>query len=433
MCRRGLDQLLPPHPVLVSNLALPPLARLTERALLRAVHGAKSLGQAGRRICRMAQGLYGHKAGDFRKALDRAFDELSVHDHQEGVRPGQRKVESKPERTARPPDTKPAISNPDRHVEAMSLQGAPGSPERWRQVQELAPETYSAMEQEQKAQTLALLIDQWSQSDDADYYGPSVVQEVAKLVWDVGNIHVAQAARQAVEEIGGEEATAYLDSLMEHRLGVEQERQQQAHIESEGERMGKVAEELQAEYSTIERKLGPAALDAADQVAKEIDAQGLLYDAEMDPERARLLIRAAAEAGQAETAAVRKYLAAAEIGAEMKRIGSPGSNWNDAERANWEAELDSAHLEVFDRATAAAQPDAAAARALASRQRELTGNTAFMEALDAELAKLSGEDSAEHRDALRREAVAEHERTHDPGGEPVEDYESLERARRGGA
>jgi hypothetical protein len=375
---------------------------------------------------RTMSGPYNYKSyGDFRKALDRELDALSVHSHRGGLRPGQRGEQPTPERSARPPDQKIQAVSVEKHLEAFGLKGEPGSPERWEQVKQIAPDSYARMEQQKQLQILALLVDQWSQSEDTEYHGRSVVAEVAKLAWAVGDMNVYGAARQAVEEIGGEDAANYLDTLMSHRLQVEEGRQQEAFEESEGERMGEVEKQLRSEYDVIERKLGPAGLEAADQVAQSINADGLLYDPEVDPERVRVMLRAAGEAGKAEDYALKTFAAHADLNREIKkRYGPSGA---DSGRERWEAEVDDAAVEAFERAQAHAAPEQASRRAIASREQEKAGKSRYMEALNAELEKLSSE--PEHRQALRDQEVREYEKRHDEGGKPVVDYETLEESR----
>ena len=291
----------------------------------------------------------------------------------------------------------------------LNLAGEPGSPERLEQVRRIDPDTYGRLEDDQRLETIGMLLDRWNASGRDDLDG-HVVRELARLSWDTGDVNVVRHVRDAVEQIAGDAEP--FDRLMEHRLEVETQRGREQHAASEEARMENVRSGLEAEYSTIERKLGPAGLEAADDVARQIGAG--LYDENVDPEQMRVALRAAGEVGRSVEHANNVFGTLAELDEEFKRYG-PGWGANDETREKWEAELAEGTVEVYEREIAKAHPDAAASRALQSRAVERMKTKPFEQALDAELDALSQHDStAEHRQALRDARVREFERTRDP-------------------
>jgi hypothetical protein len=107
------------------------------------------------------------------------------------------------------------------------------------------------------------------------------------------------------------------------------------------------------------------------------------------------------------------------IGEEAKRVAAPGSSWNDGDRAQWEAELDDAALEIAMRADRATDPTAAATRALNARALERGAKTQFEAQLEAEFEEMGRHDqTAEHRQVLAKADVEDFARTHEPDGSP---------------
>ena len=87
----------------------------------------------------------------------------------------------------------------------------------------------------------------------------------------------------------------------------------------------------------------------------------------------------------------------AELDEQFKRIGAPGSHWNDEERERWEAELEAGSLEAAERRLLT--PNQAAAYAVES----ITSTpVSFESMLDEELEKYQ---PPEHANRLRDEAV----------------------------
>lgn len=354
----------------------------------------------------------------FRKAVSAEMDQRTLHEHRDGLRPGQEKPKrGQRTRTAKPPDTKPLIAGPQR-AEALGITGAPGSPERLRQVRQIAPELFDEAQREQRAAQVSLLLDRWAQSETSDY-DAAVVHELARAVWDVQDEQFFHAVRGAIENISGD--TEDFDSMIAHRIQVETQQQQAQHDQAETQRTADIHAGLERSYDRIERDLGPAGLLAAHEVAETWGEE--LYDPEVDADAVRVGLRAAAELGRGQEYVGNTFRTHQALSEEFKRVGAPGSRWNDEERAKWEQEMEEGNLETAMRADARYNDlEAVTARALQAHAVEKSGTTPFEAALKEEFAQMREHDStAPHREAMREHQVAEYERTHDEAGRDISD------------
>jgi hypothetical protein len=348
----------------------------------------------------------------FQDALDRELEQMASHSHQGEARPGQQ-APPKQQRQRRPPDVK----TPD--VRPRTITGKPGSPEREKAVRAVNPELFDQAKAEQRLAQADLLVRRWAESE-TDEYDSHVVQELARIAWDVQDANVFYTLRDAIEQIAGEEQVAAYDGMMAHRIGVAEAEAREQEREVVERHQQHVANELQAEYEVIERKLGTDALIAADEIAQVTNEAGLLYDG--DPEITRASLRAAAEVAAAQKRTGDTFALLQDIGEEMKRHGAPGSRWTDAERAEWEAEMEAASFSAADRQNEKTDPDEAAARAIRSRALERAGTSILEQELEREFAEMAAHDStAEHRVAMDDAAVAEWDRTHDSAGRETTD------------
>lgn len=107
-----------------------------------------------------------------------------------------------------------------------------------------------------------------------------------------------------------------------------------------------------------------------------------------------------AQAARAARNALGALSAHAALDDEFKRIGAPGSAWNDDERATWEAELADTTVDAYERELGT--PEQITARAIQSLQPDESRGE-----FDAELEKLSTPPPHEQR--LRDLAVEDWE------------------------
>ena len=286
----------------------------------------------------------------FRQAVGREMDQMSTHSNVEGRRPGQQRPAPERSRAARPPDTRGPISEPQR---SEGLKGKPGSVERIRQVRAYAPELWDQAQREQRAGEIGMLLDAWAQAGPGEY-DAEVIYELARGVHDVGDGDMLNAVLGAVNEMAGEEAAEYYVGLLHTGHQNQMAREQQEYEQADQQRVQSVQEQLTDEYRTIEDKLGPAGLEAADEIAKQVHEAGLLYDPDVDPEQVRVALRAAGEVGRAEEYTGNVWETVRAIGEEMKRTYGPSGD--DESRAIWESKMDNADLEIAERAHAYADP-----------------------------------------------------------------------------
>ena len=232
----------------------------------------------------------------FREAVGREMDRMGTHSHAEGRRPGQERPAPERSRGSRPPDNRGPISGPQR---SEGLKGKPGSVERVRQVRAYAPELWDEAQREQRAGEVGMLLDAWAEAGPGDY-DAEIIYELARGVHEISDGEMFEAVRGAIEELTGEEGAEYYVGL----LGVAEQnkiaREVQQHEQHEQTRVEHVHGQLTDEYRTIEETLGPAGLEAANEIAQQVNEAGLLYDPDVDPEQVRVALRAAAETGRAQ-------------------------------------------------------------------------------------------------------------------------------------
>jgi len=355
---------------------------------------------------------YGTKA-KFEAAIQAQLDEMSLADR------GGRDRQPEPQRQARPPDRKDVISGPLRGEErhGISLKGAPGSPERMKQLKQLYPDVAADLESQQHAESIGQMLDSWYQSDDGDFDNTVPVQ-IAQAALDSHDMRVVMAARAAVEDIGGEESVEVFDQRLNAHVLALDEQARQEFAASEDRRMAEMERGLTEEYSRISDKLGPAGLQAGAEVAEALDMHGLLYDPLADPEQTRDMIRASAEAGRAQEYSHNVLTTHMALDQEIKRKYGPGGVPDDV-RARWEAEVDGATVQAYQRAAALGEPDLAAARAIADRNEEAQKVSSFESQLDAAIDDMRTHDStAPHRQEIARKAAEHWEQTRDERGAP---------------
>ncbi len=230
-----------------------------------------------------------------------------------------------------------------------------------------------------------MLLDAWAEAGPGDY-DAEIIYELARGVHEISDGEMFEAVRGAIEELTGEEGAEYYVGL----LGVAEQnkiaREVQQHEQHEQTRVEHVHGQLTDEYRTIEETLGPAGLEAANEIAQQVNEAGLLYDPDVDPEQVRVALLAAA-GGQGTGYTGNVFETVEAIGQEMKRTYGPAGD--DASRERWEQKMDDASVEIAERAHQFADPDEAAFRALRSRALERADTSPLEAMLDQEIANIA--------------------------------------------
>ena len=271
----------------------------------------------------------------FLKDVEREIDNRSIHDR-DGAR------------------SKPA---PEK------LRGKPMSPERLRQAARLAgvnqQHFLNTVSRGQTGQKLVRAVKKLNEGYDRE-----ALDAAADLTVELRDENVPRAAMNALPP---EIAQAYYERMVEIAEGRDQT--------SEEERIAARQKLLSAEYERAQR-LGPGVVEQVDALAHEHPEA--LYNDLADDE-VQVLLRAQAEQARSERSALTHFGIHDALATEMVRVGGPGSRWNDADRAQWEAELRETALNEYDKRLVS--PDEAIQKAAATLE---PGHT-FRDALNQEI------------------------------------------------
>jgi len=353
----------------------------------------------------------------FEQELDAELENINSHGHRPGLRPG----ESAPKQPqpARPPDRKDVISGRFRGEgqHGISLKGGPGSAERLAQLRKLDPDTFAALESQQRVHEIGRLLDRWSEDDWDPELDDTLPADIAQAAFESQDMNVVMAARAAVMDQAGEEAVALFDARLNTNWAIADQKAQEEWAAAEEKKHAELERNLTRDYEAIQKKLGRAGLEAGAEVAEALHANDLLYHPLTDSDQVRDMVRASAEVGRAQERARGVLSAHMALDEEFKRRYGPRGS--DAVREQWRSEVDDATVETYMRAEASAEPDVAAARAIASRNEEAQKTSSFEQELDAELERRAGFDSrAPHRQEMARSAAEDWKATHDELGRP---------------
>jgi hypothetical protein len=326
----------------------------------------------------------------------------------------------------------------------FKLRGAPGSPERLQQVAELTPDPSLIAELAwgSVGTHLQNTLHQIRAYEDSDYFDGTYPQEIAEAFASSARMLASAGDPQlyaAFEHELGEESP-----LVEYLAPAVQQAETQGRIENyelgraqEEQRMEAREQTLNREYADIQRRTGPAGIAAADQLAQNLDQQGLLYHPNADEDLLRAQLRSTAETVKAQERGLNTAAFLTELDTEIARNYGPGSSWNDQEREEWERELRQGTVETVQRAFGdpADHADRAISGMIEDDARAKTGKGAFQRALDHHLDEHNSHarQNSPHLRALAEANFREWERTHDESGYPTTETDGLghEHRRRG--
>ncbi len=324
----------------------------------------------------------------------------------------------------------------------FKLRGAPGSPERVQQVMEHVqdPTLIAELAWTSVGTHLQNTLHQIRQYEASEYFDGTYPQEIAdafassaRMIAASGDPQLYGAFANELEQ-GGSDLTEYLPAAVEFAETEGRIENYGIAAAQEQSRLEAREQMLKNEYADIQRRTGPAGLAGADQLAQNLDAEGLLYHPAATEDYLRADLRVTAEQAKAHDRGLRQAAFLTAMDDEIARNHGPGSSWSDDEREKWESELRMGTLETINRAFG--QPEDHADRAIDGMiqddRRRATGKGALERGIDAEVERMNQHtrQGSPHLQEMAESNAREWRETHDESGHPTTDYDALGREHR---